>query len=62
MTMTTDETEMHLLEDGDLKYFWECSACHSMFKDTSKFEKSTRCPECERRITKWVGFYDEEWE
>ncbi len=51
--------EMVLGEDGDLNYFWECSACGKVFKDTRKFEKSENCPVCQANIVGWVGLDEE---
>lgn len=51
-------TKMVLIEDGDLKYFWECSECKKLHKDTRKFEKSKNCPSCGAPILCWIGIDD----
>lgn len=54
-----DMCNMVLIEDGDLKYWWECSHCASQHKDTRKFEKSKVCPKCGAEIKDWIGIDDE---
>lgn len=58
--MDKNETTMNLLEDGDLKYWWECAKCWEWFKASKRFEKSKVCPSCKMPIGAWVGLEDEE--
>ena len=53
------ECNMVIIEDGDLNYWWECSACQTRHKDTRKFEKSKSCPSCGAAIKGWFGMDDE---
>jgi len=52
------DCEMTIMEDDTLKYFWECSKCKTLHKDTRKFEKSKVCPSCGATIRNWVGLDD----
>lgn len=53
-------TKMVLIEDGDLKYFWECSECKTLHKDTRKLEKSKNCPKCGAEIEAWIGLDEDD--
>lgn len=49
---------MVIIEDADLKYWWECSNCEMKYKDTRKFKKSKTCPNCGSTIIEWIGLDD----
>jgi rRNA maturation endonuclease Nob1 len=50
--------DMVIIEDADMKYWWECSECKTNSKATSKFEKSKTCPSCGKEIANWIGVDD----
>jgi PHP family Zn ribbon phosphoesterase len=54
--------KMVIIEDCDMKYWWECSECKTQHKNTRKFEKSRECPKCGAVIEKWIDMDDEEYE
>jgi len=49
-----NKTSMCLIEDGNLDYVWQCSQCAATYKDTAKFLRSQRCPNCQRGISDWI--------
>ena len=62
MSSEQKECTMLICEFPDMDYAWECSNCQAMKKDTTRFMKSTHCPDCDAFITLWddEGVYDAE--
>jgi len=44
---------MELMEFPDMTDGWVCSECGEEFKASRKFEKNTRCPNCNCLIAEW---------
>ena len=52
---------MTMIEDGDGKILWECSACGAKLKDRVKFEDKVKtCPKCGTVVVEFVGLYEDE--
>ena len=53
MSSEQKECTMLICELPDMADAWECSNCQAIAKDSTKFMKSTHCPNCDAVITLW---------
>lgn len=47
-----------IIETDNFDCLWECSSCGIQHKDTKDIYKSTTCPNCSAKISKWIGSDD----